>query len=122
MARKSLSMDSTINLLVEMAEGNPGGLNVLASMLKENEDNLMCIMHLDDMNIRGSQIWVGYKDHCKEKMEDFIKCIKARDPEMIKTINNECYQPALAKDYEGYDEEAVTSGASWRDGYASNNL
>ncbi len=115
MSRKSLGMNSTLDLLVEMGEGNPGGLTVLASMIKENEDNLMCIMHLDDMNIRGSQIWVGYKDHCGENMETFIKCIRARDPEMIKPINNECYRPEFANDYEGYYEEAVTRGASWRD-------
>ncbi len=63
------------------------------------------------MNIRGSQIWVGYKDHCKQDIEAFKTAISQRDQAMVDTINSECFQPDL--DYEGYKEKAVTSGASF---------
>ena len=57
--------DSTLDMIVAMSEGNPGALTVLMGMLEsDNPAATMMILHLDDMNIRGTQIWVGYKDHC----------------------------------------------------------
>lgn len=113
-----------MDVIVKMAEGNPGATVVMAEMLKADPDNLMLILSLDDMNIRGSQIWVGHKDYCgamregdkepltkEEQMKRFIQAIKDRDPKMIEKINEECFHPDL--EFEGYKEKAVTHGASW---------
>jgi len=78
--------DSVMDVVIKMSEGNPGAVTVLSQMLKG--DDLLLLLHLDDMNIRGSQIWVGYKDHCHQDIELFKACIKSRDVEMVNTINN----------------------------------
>jgi hypothetical protein len=90
--REKINMTgSTMDLLVQMSEGNPGGATVLGQILTNTEGSkgLLKVLSLDDMNIRGSQIWVGYKDHCKEDIDVFMKCIDDRDPAMIKTINDQ---------------------------------
>jgi len=71
----------------------------------------MILLSLDDMNMRGSQIWVGYKGHCGEDIEKFVQCINDRDSNMVEVVNKECYHPEI--EYDGYDEKAVTNGASF---------
>lgn len=93
---------TTTDILVLMSEGNPGGLTVLCEMMKKDPMNMFVILHLDDMNMRGSQIWVGYKDYCKEDLNKFIECCKKRDKDMVNLVNKECPENI-----------AVTSGASF---------
>lgn len=70
--------DSPLDTLLKMAEGNPGALTFML-VLKEhfpehpyrenlkgaNEEPRLSIfgflLDLDDMNIAGTQIWLGYK-------------------------------------------------------------
>lgn len=113
MTREAINLsDSTQSVIVKMSEGNPGALTVLVDMLKTQDPTaLMNILSLDDMNIRGSQIWVGYKDHCGSDMDKFIQAVKDRDADMVETINRECYHPEI--DNDGYKHRAVTSGASF---------
>jgi hypothetical protein len=92
--------NSTLGL---MAEGNPGAISVLASLLKE-ENGIFLVLGLDDMNIRGTQIWIGYKDYCRSDIERFIECVLHRDKGMVETINKE----KLAGNH-----KAVTSGACY---------
>ena len=102
--RKEMSLDmSLMDVTVLMAEGNPGALNVLTQLIKV--DGAIWMMHLDDMNIRGTQIWIGYKDHCKQDLDQFIACIKARDPGMVKCINEEGMLG-------NHNFKAITQGAS----------
>jgi hypothetical protein len=91
---------SLIDLIVLMGEGNMGGLSVAAKLAYTGENGTFMLLHLDDMNIRGTQIWIAFKDYCKENMEEFIKCIKARDAAMIEKVNevgllNECLWKAV---------------------------
>ena len=96
-------MDTPISIMTKMSEGNPGGMTVLMKIFEADMNaGIMTILGLDDMNIWGSQIWVGYKDHCGENLEKFIECVGERDAEMVKTINSQC------------PETAVTSGASFK--------
>jgi hypothetical protein len=69
-----------------MCEGNPGALTVIIELMKK-EDGVLLLCHLDDMNIRGSQIWIGFKYYCGQDLTRFIECIKTRDPGMIDKIN-----------------------------------
>jgi hypothetical protein len=57
------------------------------------------------MNIRGSQIWVGYKDFAHEDINVFKEALLKRDEEMVNMINDECAS---------YGEIAVTHGGSYR--------
>ncbi len=96
--------DSTMELVHKMCEGNLGALNVLTQLLNRDDPAaLMTILSLDDMNMRGSQIWVGFKDHCGRDIEKFAQCITERDADMVATVNENS----------GIQERAVTSGASF---------
>lgn len=97
---------TVVDILVLMAEGNPGALNVLAALVKSGEDGIMIPLHLDDMNIRGTQIWVGFKDYCKQDLNAFIKAVSERDEKMLAHIN--------AVGLEGnHTHKAVAQGAAF---------
>ncbi len=97
--------DDTLDALVKMSEGNIGAITVLMQLVERDDPaKLMVILDLDDMNIRGSQIWVGFKDACGEDIEAFTTAIKNRDPLMIDKINEQCYHPKW--DGDDYMEEA----------------
>jgi len=106
--RKKIKYTDTMqDLLVVMSEGNPGGLDVLMQLMKENQmDAIGHILSLDDMNIRGCQIWIAYKDFCGCDLEKFIGHIKSRDQAMVDAVNNEC-------ELGGFNERAVTHRASF---------
>ena len=103
--RKELAMTNNLkDILIVLSEGNPGALRVMMDWLQKDGDScFMSFLNLDDMNIRGSQIWVGFKDHCKEDMSKFIECVNSRDEDMVNTINREFITG---------NHKAVTSGAS----------
>lgn len=104
--RTSISMTgSTLDLLLTMSEGNPGAASVLTMLMKDDPFGFIAMLSLDDMNIRGCQIWVGYKDHCGQDIEAFKKAIEDRDAAMIETINRIAF-PQIG-------ERAVAHGASF---------
>ena len=82
------STDTVRDMIVTMAEGNPGAITVLMEILKSDKDTgVFNILHMDDMNIRGTQIWIGYKDFCKQDILMFLKYIKERNRSLIDYIN-----------------------------------
>lgn len=107
--REKLELNNSgTEVIIKMAEGNPGGLSVLMQLMKK--DSMACfgvMLDLDDMNIRGTQIWIGFKDHCKSDIDEFFKAVRARDEGMVNTINEE-------GKLGNHSEIAVTSGASFR--------
>ncbi|KKN05674.1 hypothetical protein LCGC14_1085070 [marine sediment metagenome] len=87
--RQELRLDSSMmDMLVMISECNPGALNVLMQLVQK-DDGLGIILDLDDMNIRGTQIWIGYKDFCGEDLGKFIEKVLARDADMVGAINRE---------------------------------
>lgn len=83
-------MDNVGDVLMKMAEGNPGAITVMMNIMKiAGQDGVFYLLHLDDMNIRGTQIWIGYKDYCGEDINKFIECIKGRDKKMVDCINKQ---------------------------------
>jgi hypothetical protein len=85
---------TTMDILMLISEGNPGAISVMMQILQKDKEDFglgfINLLDLDDMNIRGEQIWVGYKDHCGENIDTFIDAIKNRDKGMIDTINKSC--------------------------------
>ena len=106
--RESIRFDmSLLDVLVLMSEGNPGAITVLNKVLEaQPEMGFLTLLSIDDMNLRGSQIWVAYKDHCKEDILLFLELIRERDQAMVDAINASQGLP------EG-TPPAVTHGASW---------
>ena len=98
---------SMTDVLVEMAEGNVGAVTVLARLANgEADGSFMDALHLDDMNIRGSQVWVAYKDFAKEDFAVFVNAVRQRDPAMIRVVNDEGMRG-------NHPHRAVVSGASF---------
>ena len=101
--RKRIELtDSMEDIICEMSEGNPGGLIVLMQLMTRDP---LIFLHLDDMNIRGTQIWIGFKDCCKKNIDLFIKLINSRDENLVKGIN-------IKASRQGTRDKAVTGGAS----------
>ena len=73
--------DDPISSLLSLAQGNPGAATVLGKLLQDGPQGYMDILHLDDMGMKGPQIWVAWKDYCKQDLEAFRKAIRARDPD-----------------------------------------
>lgn len=89
--RNKIKTGNLIEMVVDMAEGNPGAVDVLTQIVKaEGELGMFTILNLDDMNIRGPQIWVGYQDYCEGDLAKFVAATKVRDEKMIAKINEKC--------------------------------
>lgn len=106
--RRELTLGGPESMIVEMSEGNPGALSVLAGLFKEPED-LVVILGLDDMNIRGTQIWVAFKDFADRDLHVLRWSIMDRSPEMVEIVNREGSRG-------NHKALAVTHGASYSGG------
>lgn len=106
-AREKITLEDTgLNTIFKMSEGNPGAVKGLTSLIQDDPTNgLMLMLGLDDMNIRGSQIWSAYKHYCNEDIEKFKEVIHNRDKDMVEFVNE--HEASVG------GEKAVTSGASF---------
>ena len=107
-AREKIELgDSVLDTVVKMSEGIPGAIEGLSDILKQDKDGfgIMLVLGLDDMNIRGSQIWEAYKYLYNENGKKFAEAIKNRDQKMVDFINQELAAVG--------EEKAVTGGASF---------
>ena len=90
-AREKISSSMTMmDLLLVMSEGNPGAIKVLYSLVKSGDSGLFLILDLDDMGLRGSQIWVAYKDGCGQDLERFKLFCRERNKEIVNLVNQQC--------------------------------
>lgn len=95
--RKKITFDmDPLTMIVAMAEGNPGAVRVLTELIKADPMGIIEMLNFDDMNMRGSQIWVAYKDYCGCDIHKLRDAIKARDAEMIEMVNDRCF-PLVAR-------------------------
>lgn len=81
-----------IELMMAMSEGNPGALMVMTELAKRWGPlaTSVLIVVLDKMNIRGSQIWVAYKDFADGQLDRLAMAIAQKDPEMVAKVNEAC--------------------------------
>lgn len=84
-SRIKLTM-SVPDCIINVVDGNPGALRVCMNLLENNELGFADLLHLDDMEIYGSDIWLCYKDICRENLEMLKVKIKDRSikDELIK--------------------------------------
>ena len=107
MERKKIDGSGTLfDLMSQMAENNPGAIGVLMDSLKDDPASLLAFLGLDDMNIRGTQIWVGFKDYCRQDKKLFWKMVQQRDENFVEAINRESAK-------QGSKYKAVLGGASY---------
>lgn len=86
MRQKITNFEATRDVVVTMSEGNLGATTVLMELL-ELPSGMNSIKTLHDMNIRGEQIWVGYKDFANRYIDVFREALKTRSPELVAMVN-----------------------------------
>lgn len=77
--------DTILDITVKLCEGNAGAATVLVKIVKETksidpQSCLECIgplIHLDDLGIYGSNIWILYKDRCEQNINKLIALLRA---------------------------------------------
>lgn len=77
--------DNMMNVIMKMADRNPGAMRVCMDLLKEAEhidtDDIMggfgSLLMLDSEEVYGPRIWMLYKDVCKEQLWKMIAVIRA---------------------------------------------
>lgn len=77
--------DTMQEILIKLAEGNPGGLNVMlriltASPIVDPDDMLAPIgpiLSLDTHGIYGSNIWILYKDCCGQDIVGLLAVLRS---------------------------------------------
>ena len=78
--------DSLMDIFTKLSDGNPGAFTVLlrtmeytAKYHQEGYDagGMYILEILDTIGVYGSDIWILYKDICKENIEHFIQVLKA---------------------------------------------
>jgi hypothetical protein len=84
MSRITLKM-STMDLLMELSEGNPGALTAMLTLMNDAPmidpqawaGELQPLLSLDAHAIYGSQIWVLYKDVCGQSSLNVLTLLRA---------------------------------------------
>ncbi len=97
--------DSISDVIYKVSEGVPGAIVGLTKLMKSDEAGFMLLLGLDDMNIRGSQVWEAYKYLYNEDGKKFAEAVRKRDKKMVDFINEELASVG--------GEKAVTGGASF---------
>lgn len=81
---------SVMDLFMVISEGNPGAMNVMARLLESDEvSGFVTLLALDDMNIRGTQLWLAYNDFCQGDLGKLHDVAEQRDYELVKFLNTE---------------------------------
>jgi hypothetical protein len=77
-------MDSTMDAVVKMVDGNPGAVTAVMQMIQHpNPKGLLLFMYLDDWQVYGSDIWVLYKDCCGQDMDNMFRLMEAVNQRQI---------------------------------------
>lgn len=81
---------SEVETIVLMSEGIPGAVTVIKQLYSKYPEDVDEIMsELDALNIRGSQIWIGFKDYSNQDLDKFKKSVLNNNKDMIKLINSQ---------------------------------
>lgn len=73
--RIKANMDVKEVLLV-MADGNPGALTCMVNMLNSYEEAILYLLYFDSMEIYGEKIYMLWNDCCDRDMQKFKKTIQ----------------------------------------------
>ncbi|MDD4588908.1 MAG: hypothetical protein PHG06_00565 [Parabacteroides sp.] len=77
--------DNAMSAIMKLADGNPGAATVCIRLLKEAGDidtnsfvgGLGTLLSLDTENVYGSEIWMLYKDVCKESLWKTVAVLRS---------------------------------------------
>lgn len=77
--------DNTMSAIMKLSNGNPGAMQVCIDILNESgnidTDTFLggfgTLLSLDTENVYGTEIWMLYKDVCKEKLYRMVAVLRA---------------------------------------------
>jgi hypothetical protein len=76
--------DNLADIFFKLSEGNPGALNVLVTIVKDEDIDpddflgpLGTLLSFDTHQIYGSNIWILYKDICGESIVKTVAVLRA---------------------------------------------
>jgi hypothetical protein len=96
---------SVKEMIYELGERSLAAIDVLIKLFFQGgEEDKANLLKLDDMNIRGAQISMGFKYFCKRNLSLFLKNIVEGNKDMVDSINLMNYS-------RGSKYKAVTQGA-----------
>jgi hypothetical protein len=82
--------DSPMDAIVKLCAGNPGAIRVCTELVKTGGDDpfkgFMLLLDADDMGLKGSSLWIAYKDHCGQDINKLADSLRSRDKAMIATV------------------------------------
>lgn len=78
---RDVKSPEVVDQLVRMSKGNPGGATVLAKLFEgvDLEEAKKDVNTLDEAEIYGGNLWIGFKDLCSQDIEQFRKKLKEDD-------------------------------------------
>lgn len=106
--RTNLTITTPMDMIQTLADNNIGALTLLIRLASTNPDpldNVLLFLNLDDLNMRGEQVWVAFKYACDEDDKRFIEVVHSKDEAMIAKVNELCPR---------HPGEAVFAGASYK--------
>lgn len=72
--------------VVQLSDGNPGAITVLKQLLMLAQLTKPAFEGIFALEIRGSDLWVGYKDVAGGDINKFVELLERRSPTMMKQI------------------------------------
>ena len=110
--KEKIELTDTIeDVLIKLAEGNPGGLSVCLQIMKESAQidpdcafPLLPLLSFDTLRIYGSRIWMLYKDVCKQSLTDTLGVMRGHQ---LGFVTRQQLNHAIDNYGEGLDVEAV---------------
>lgn len=83
--QEKITLNDTVEtILFKLGEGNPGAMTVLIRVYQKAAsidpyigDPLMYLLQLDSLGIYGKDIWLLYKDVCKENLSHTLAMVRA---------------------------------------------
>lgn len=85
MSEKIKLEDDFETIMLKMSDGNPGAITVMMDIVDKGSSidpecgfPLLHILALDGMDIRGSDIWILYKDVCHENLTLMLALLRAK--------------------------------------------
>lgn len=108
--RKNIRYDMQVREVIDvLADGNIGAQNVLLGFLNRDVAGMAVAMpffNIDDLNLRGDQIWEAFKFAIGDLEDDaaleaFAAALKKSDPAMIAHVNRVCIRPSGEQAFSG---------------------
>ena len=75
--------ETIIKIMVDISDGNPGAINAMMMCM---EEDLASIFAIEKSGLRGSQIWLAYKDYSNCDTKKMIRGIIDKDPSLKEVL------------------------------------